>query len=327
MAIKKYSNRSDALIGTKEKYAKSASIMASCDVDDILVVGCKITENEAREKVDTLLNKNDASMQLGVNSKLIKALREAKEPVLHKEYYSVIASYFHISKVEYDYSYRLNGNVIHINPKTASANMDFCAAVETLDGRYKQSIAGQRTHLDIWDDLLESECVTDFEAGFKAHELLAEDSVRESKESMRILNSKLNARMIELVQADLGKARQIENLNIIDKEYSYVTKVLAAPFYIFNYDLGNKIVTISVDAYSGVVGTPIVNNPLGLVVLTKPAEEPYFSIPLCIICGLVMIGVGAVIYSLNYYFKKMKYNNSVAEDAPKYSFKELKELI
>lgn len=79
--------------------------------------------------------------------------------------------------------------------------------------------------------------------------------------------------------------------------------------------------------YSGVVATPVAYNPLGLVLLAKPAEEPYFSVPLCVIFGLVMIGVGAVRYSLNYDFKKMKYHNAVAKDASKYSFKKLKELI
>lgn len=327
MAITKYSKRSDSLISTKEEYARHSSIMAECKEDDILVVKCKITEEQAREKVEAMIADNGSGLLYGVNFKLIEALRKASTPVVHKEYYSVIASYFHISEIEFDYSYSLNGDVINMSPKRVSANMDFCAAVETLDGRYKKSFNGTREPYDAWGDLLESECTDTFEEGFKAHKMFGEDSTRESKESMRILNRKLNERMRELVQADLGKARRIEVVNIIDKEYSYVTKVLAAPFYVFNYDLGNKIVTISVDAYSGRISTPIVNNPLGLVMLAKTVEEPYFSIPICIVCGLAMIGLGAVLYALNYYSKKAKFNKSRVEDAPKYSFNNLKELI
>ena len=327
MAIPKYSKRSDSLLGTREEYARNAAIMAECSEDDILVVKCKITEEQAREKVEAMIADDGSGMLYAVNFKLIEALRKANAPIVHKEYYSAITSYFHISEIEFDYSYTLKGDVINMSPKRVSANMDFCAAVETLDGRYTQSFNGTREPFDAWGDLLESECTDTFEEGFMAHKIFPEDSTRESKESMRILNKKLNARMVELVQEDLGKARRVQAVNIIDKQYSYVTKVLATPFYVFNYDLGNKIVTISVDAYSGRVNRPIVNNPLGLVMLSKTVEEPYFSIPICIVCGVAMIGLGAVLYALNYYSKKAKFNNSRMEDAPKYSFDELKELI
>lgn len=327
MRMKKYQNRKESLLSNKEDYVRNATVMFDCNADDVRIVGCKITEQEARDKVRAALNAKDAAMQLGVHYKLVDALKTAAEPIVHKEYYSVIASWFHISKIEYDYSYRLNDNVINMSPVQMNVAMNFCAAVETLDGRYRQSIAGKRTDLSIWDDLLESDCVEDFEDGFTAHELVGEDEIRESKESMRILNTKLNAQVKEWKQDELGSSRRITELRVIDKEYTYNTKVLAAPFYVFNYDLGNKIVTISVDAYSGVVGTPVVNNPLGLVLLAKPCEEPYFSVPICIVCGIVCIGLGAALYALGYYLKKMKFNHATAKDAPKYSFDELKQLI
>ena len=327
MAIPKYSKRSDSLIGTKEEWAKHSAIMADCSEDDILVVKCKISEEDARRKVEAMIEDSGSGILYAVNSKLFDALKKAGAPTVHKEYYGVISTYFHVSALEYDYYYALNGNSIHINPKKATANMDFCAAVETLDGRYTKSFNGTSEPYDAWGDLLESECTDAFEEGFAAHKIFPEDSVRESKESMRILNKKLNARMVELVQEDLGTTRRVTTVNIFDKEYSYVTKVLAAPFYVFNYDLGNKIVTISVDAYSGRISRPVVNNPLGLVMLAKTEEEPYFSVPICIVCGVAMIGLGAVIYALHYLSKKAKFNNSRMEDAPKYSFDELKELI
>lgn len=327
MRMKKYQNRKESLLSNKEDYVRNATVMFDCNADDVRIVGCKITEQEARDKVRAALNAKDAAMQLGVHYKLVDALKTAAEPIVHKEYYSVIASWFHISKIEYDYSYRLNDNVINMSPVQMNVAMNFCAAVETLDGRYRQSIAGKRTDLSIWDDLLESDCVEDFEDGFTAHELVGEDEIRESKESMRILNTKLNAQVKEWKQDELGSSRRITELRVIDKEYTYNTKVLAAPFYIFNYDLGNKIVTISVDAYSGVVGTPVVNNPLGLALLAKPCEEPYFSVLICIVCGIVCIGIGAALYALGYYLKKMKFNHATAKDAPKYSFDELKQLI
>lgn len=328
--MKKYLNRKKALLTKKEDYVRNVKVMFNSEDDDILIVGCKLTEQEARNKVKEALDAKDAPLRLGVDAKLINALRKAEAPILHKEYYSVIASWFNISKIEYDYSYRLNDNVIDMSPVKVNVNMNYCAAVETLDGRYLQSITGERTNLDIWDDLLESDCVDDFEDGFAAHELVGEDEIRESKESMRILNSKLNARVKELKQEELGVSRRITALRVINKEYTYNTKVLAAPFYIFNYDLGNKVVMISVDAYSGTVGTPVVNNPLGNALLAKPFEEPYFSVPICIVCGVVCIGLGAVIYALRYCFKKMKFNNATISkdmDIPKYSLNELKELM
>ena len=327
MAIEKFSNRNAALASTKEEYVRTAAIMASCDQEDVLIVKAKLTEEEARKKVEEMIANDRAGMDYGVEFKLIKALRAASAPTVHKEYYSVIASYFHVSALEYDYSYHYNGNIVNMSPRKATANMDFCAGVETLDGRYKQDIMGKRTPLEIWDNLLESECCEDFEEGFKAHNLLAEDSERESKESMRILNIKLQARMNELVQEDLGTGRRLEDVNILDKTYTYVTKVLAAPFYIFNFDLGKQIVTISVDAYSGVIGTPIINNPLGRALFAKTGVAPSFSIVMCIICGVIIPGFGAVLYALSHFFKKMKYENSGLKEVPKYKFEELKALI
>lgn len=334
--MKKYQNREEALLTKKEDYLRSASIMYNCEADDIRIIGTKLTEQEARDKLKTALEMSSAPLNLGVDAKLIEKINNAGTPIVHKEYYSVITSWFHISEIEYDYSYRLNGNLININPKKANTDMDFCVSVETLDGRYKQSIAGNRTDLEIWDDITEEECVDDFEDGFSAHAPIAEDEIRESHESMKILNRKLYARVKELKQEELGVSRRIDELNIIDKKYSFTSKVLVAPFYIFNYDLGTQIVTISVDAYSGTIGTPIVNNPLGLAVLAKTDNniEPTFSIPICIICGIVCIGLGAALYALYYFYKKMKYKSQIGKprkvrnmDLPSYSFEELKKLM
>lgn len=327
MPITKYKKRSDSLLDTKDEYVQNATIMTGCKKDDIFIVKSKISEEEARKKVESMIADNGSGLLYDVNFKLIEALRKATTPIVHKEYYTAITSYFHISTVEYDYGYSLNGNTVNINPKRVSSNMNFCAAVETLDGRYSKAPDGTRDPYDVWGDLLENECSDAFEEGFRAHKIFPEDEIRESRESMKILNKRLKAKMLELLQEELGKARKLQYVNIIDKEYSYVTKVLATPFYVFNYDLGNKIVTISVDAYSGKISKPIVNNPLGLVMFSKTVEEPYFSIPICIVCGVVMIGLGAILYALNYYSKKLKFNNSKMKDAPKYSFNELKELI
>lgn len=326
MAITKYSCRNDSLLDTKEEYLTHTSIMAGCEEDDILIVKSKITEEQALERVKEMIWDKSSALYYGVNHKLFEALRIAADPVIHKEYYSVIASEFHISDVEYEYTYYLNGTHYTVNPIKCGANMDFPVAVETLDGRYRKS-GNDRIQFDTWDDVLIDECIDDFEEGFKAHKMFAEDEIRESKESMRILNAKLRKQTQELVQSDLGKSRTIDTFRLIDREYTYVTKVFAAPYYIFNYDLGNKIVTISVDAYSGTVGTPLVNNPLGYVLLAKTEEEPYFSVGLCVICGIVCIGLGAALYALYYLYKKAKFNKSKPKDAPKYTLDEMKKLI
>ena len=326
MAIAKFKTRGEGLTNSKEEYVRVSSIMAECEPENVLIVGSKLTEDEAREKVKAFLENPSLPTERGVNAKLAAELKNAT-PVVHKEYYSVIASYFHISEIEYDYSYRLNGNVIDMSPKRVGANMDFIAAVETLDGRYYQTLMGKRTPMNAWNDLLESECVEDFEEGFLANQLFAEDSERESKESMRLLNTQLKARMNELVQEQLGKARRLENVNIIDKEYTYVERVLAAPFYIFNYDLGKKVVTISVDAYSGVVGTPVVNNPLGRALFAKVGEEPSFSVVMCVICGVIIPVFGAVLYGAGHMLKKAKYEKGQRKDIPKYTLEEMKALL
>lgn len=326
MAITKYSCRNDSLLDTKEEYLTHTSIMAGCEKDDILIVKSKITEEQALARVKEMIWDKGSALHYGVNHKLLEALRIAADPVIHKEYYSVMASYFHISDVEYEYTYYLNGTHYTVNPVKCGANMDFSVFVETLDGRYRKS-GNDRLPLDTWDELLEDECIDDFEEGFKAHKMFAEDEIRESKESMSILNAKLRKQTQELVQSDLGKSRHIDTFRLIDREYTYVAKVFAAPYYIFNYDLGNKIVTISVDAYSGTIGTPLVNNPLGLVLLGKTEEEPYFSVGLCVICGIVCVGLGAAVYVLYYLYKKAKFNNSKPKDAPKYTLDEMKKLI
>ena len=85
MAIQKYSKRCDSLLGTREEYARNAAIMAECSEDDILVVKCKITEEQAREKVEAMIADNGSGLLYGVNFKLIEALRKANAPTKSTE--------------------------------------------------------------------------------------------------------------------------------------------------------------------------------------------------------------------------------------------------
>lgn len=332
MAFEKISKRSDDLVDNKAEYARVAAIMADCTPEDVLVVGCKLTEEDAKAKLQSFLDTSNISVSRGINAKLLKAIKAAT-PVMRKEYYGVIMSYFNVSKVEYGYSYRLNGNLINMNPKVVNcSNMNFTVSVETLDGRYYQDMAGKRTLMRAWDGLLESELVDEFEDGFVAHTLLAEDSSRESKASMRSLNSQLYDKMVELTQADIGKARKVVAVDIVDKEYTYATKVLAAPFYIFNYDLGKEVVTISVDAYTGEVGTPIENNPLGRALFETPEgpKPPKFNIVVCLVLGIVVPVIGAAFYCLDYLSKKKKApkrDKYLPYEIPKYTLEEMKALL
>ena len=327
MAIKKYLDRKQSLTESREDYVRIAAIMASCDKENIRIIKSKISEDEAEAKLKAFLETSDITVKRGINAKLLNAIKGAGKPILHKEYYSVIASYFHISEVEYDYSYVLNGNTCNITPKRKGANIDFSVFVETLDGRYYQTLVGEKTPMDKWSGLLEEECTSDFEDGFAAHELLAEDSERESKLSMRYLNQKLTARLKEIVQGELGAARKLTALGLIDKEYTYNTYVFAAPFYVFQYDLGKQIVTITIDAYSGEISTPIVNNPLARALFAHELEEPKFNIALLLICAIIVPFMGAVLYALWYFMKKSKYEKSTFEGVPKYTLEELKKLM
>ena len=328
MAIKKYLDRKQSYSESKEDYVRVAAIMASCDAENIRIIKAKLSEDEAKAKLKSFLETSDITVQRGINAKLLNAIKSAGEPIMHKEYYSVIASYFHVSEVEYDYSYVLNGNTINITPKRKGANMDFSVFVETLDGRYYKTLVGNdKTPMDKWSALLEDECISDFEDGFVAHELLAEDSERESKLSMKYLSQKLTARLKEIVQDELGSARRLSALGLIDKEYSYNTYVFAAPFYVFQYDTGKQIVTVTVDAYSGEVSTPVVNNPLARALFAHEMEEPKLNIALLIICAMIMPFMGGVLYALWYRMQKGKYDKSTFEGVPKYTYEELKKLM
>lgn len=327
MAIKKYLDRKQSLTESKEDYTRIAAIMASCSEENIRIIKSKLSEAEAKAKLKAFLETSDITVKRGINAKLLNAIKNASQPIIHKEYYSVIASYFHVSEVEYDYSYVLNGNTINITPKRKSANMDFSVFVETLDGRYYQTLLGEKTPMDKWGGLLEEECISDFEEGFAAHELLAEDSERESKISMQMLNTKLKNQLREIVQDQLGAARKISHIGLVDKEYTYNTYVFATPFYVFQYDLGKQIVTITVDAYSGEISTPIVNNPLARALFAHELNEPKFNILLLIICAIIVPFMGAVLYALWYFMKKSKYEKSTFEGVPKYTLEELKKLM
>jgi len=311
----------------KNEYVESAASMAKCNAENVLIIGCKLTESEAKAKLEEFISRDGLPSSNGIPIQLVNAIRKAGEPVVRREYYSVITSYFHVSEVEFDYSYTYNGNSIDMSPSKRGANMDISVFVETLDGRYTKKLMGNRVPMDAWNDLRESECVDEFEEGFVAHKLLDKDVEMESKASMRILEDKLEERIKEIVQDELGSARKLDRLTVIDEKYTYNPYVFAAPFYIFQYDTGKKIITISVDAYSGEIGFPIVNNPLGLAVLSHKLEEPDFSILFCVIFGVIIPVFGAVLYGLDYFMKKIKYENSVMKGTPKFKYEELKQLI
>lgn len=331
MAIEKYSKRDDAMSNKMEDYVRIAHIMAECDAENVRVIKSKISEDEAKAKLEAFLNTKDISVSRGLPAKLIDAIRKAGEPKIRKEYFSVIASYFNLSSVEFSYSYMYNGNLINMSPRRYNIDMDFSVFVETLDGRYHQTIMGKKTPMDnMWDGLLQEELTDDFEEGFVAHNLLPEDSERESKESMRLLHAKFKDRLMDVVQEEKlnnSKAREVSNVNIIDKEYTYTTYVFAAPFYVFQYDLGKKVVTITVDAYSGEISTPIVNNPLARVLFAHELEEPSFNLILCILCGCIVPIAGAAVYAFSYLSKKSKYEKSTFAPVPKYNLNELKNLM
>lgn len=327
MAAKKFTKRSEVLCENKERYVRNATIMAELKEEDVRIIKSKISEDRAKAILKNFIETSDITVKRGVKAKLIKALKNAGTPIMRKEYYSVIASYFHISGVEYEYSYMYNGNTIDINPEPKGANMDFSVFTETLDGRYCKTLCGPKKPMNVWNNLLEDECISDFEEGFVAHALMGEDYTRDSHLSMGMLNSMLRARVEEIVQGELGSKRPIVSLNLLNKEYTYTSYVFAAPFYVFQYDLGKQIVTITVDAYSGEVSTPIINNPLGIALYAPEDDEPDFNVFSLILHIFMPPIIGGVLYWMDYSKKKSKYKKSAYVKAPKYSIDELRALM
>ena len=132
-----------------------------------------------------------------------------------------------------------------------------------------------------------------------------------------MMKSQLHSKLKDLKQEELGVSRHIDNLNLVDYEYTYSTCIFIMPFYVFNYDTGKEIVTILYNAYNGSISTPILNNPLALLENSseKIGIKPQFSV-LFFILSFVIIILGPVCYILNYLLKSFKYKKKISSYLP-----------
>lgn len=327
MATQKIMSRKEVLCENKEQLARNASIMVGCNEENIRIIKSKISEAEAKSKIEAFWDDPRLTFNRNVPSKLAKAIKNANAPIIRKEYFPVLANYFNVTEIEYSYCYTLNDDVIKINPHRYEVDMDVSVFVESIAGRYIETAVGKKTFMGNWEDLLESECISEFEDGFVAHKFSSEDEPHINKKVIDKYWNKVEGIIGNMVQKDLGAARKLSWVSLIDQVSSRDCYTFAAPFYVFQYDLGNQIVTVTVDAYSGEVSTPIINEPFVRALYETEEKIPKLNIIILIIAMCFIPLIGGVLYWLSYMQKKSKALKTAPIKAPKYKLAELKNLM
>ena len=327
MATQKIMSRKEALCENKELLARNASIMVGCDEENIRIIKSKISEAEAKAKLEEFWNDPRLTFNRNVPSKLAKAVKNANAPIVRKEYFPVLANYFNVTEIEYSYCYTLNDDAIKINPQRYEVNMDVSVFVESIAGRYMETAVGKKTFMGNWENLLESECIPEFEDGFVAHKFSAEDEPHIKKKTIDKYWSKVEGIISNMVQKELGAARKLAWVNLIDQVSTRDYYTFAAPFYVFQYDLGKQVLTVTVDAYSGEISTPIINDPFVRALYETEEKLPNFNIIFFIIAMCFVPVIGGALYGLNYLQKKSKVLKTAPLKAPKYNINELKNLM
>lgn len=137
------------------------------------------------------------------------------------------------------------------------------------------------------------------------------------------MNEKLYDKLKKLKGEELGKSRRISSINIVDKKYDYREVNFVVPFYVFNYDTGKQIITITYNAYNGKISEPIINNPLSLIKYTSSdgTAKPKFNIIIFLLTMCIFIGF---LYLFDYLSKSYKYNKNANKTLP---YEEIKPLI
>lgn len=258
------------------------------------------------------------------NKNLMKLVaKKGGEPTVKKVYQSVLLTFFKTNEVEYDYRYEYNGNTVNISPKRISINEGYAEFTA-----YTQCFVGDLGSTDRisyhWEMVTEDRLVKTPEAGYVFANVFQSDCDKDSKASMKQYNSQLKDWLMDFQQNQLGKAREMEGVTIYDKDYDYSEAVLLAPFILVSYDLGDSIVTFSVNALTGGVEGAMLNNPAARFEHDASAVAPSFNVVLFILASVAMIVLGGVLYLLWYFSNKLTYKKKSLRG---YTVEELRKLL
>lgn len=187
-----------------------------------------------------------------------------------------------------------------------------------FDGGYSYNFTSkEKVENTDYNSIETSEIVDELEDGFLAHTISNVEHDYDQKKSMKILRKNLIEKLTELKGEELGKSRHINSLNLVDYKYDYSTVVFVVPYYVFNFDTGKEIVTITYNAYNGEISEPICNNPLAILEYASKegTTRPSFNIFFFILSFVVII-LGPICYTLYYLLQKAKYNRDIAKSLP-----------
>ena len=288
------------------------------DEDEPLILKAATTKEQALNTVGQIITGNDKELDKKFNKKVRKLIAKSNaQPTVKKVYQNVLMTFFKTQAVEYDYSYSLNDQFIDISPKRISINEGYA---EFTTGT--ECFSGTDDHW-FWEHLKQDSLAETPEDGYVFATLNKSDLDKDSKNSMSRYNEQLNDWVKDYQQEELGAARHVYKAHIYDKKYSYTDAVLLAPYVLVSYDLGNMIVTFTVNAYNGKVEAMLLNDPMARFNYDFLAP-PSFSIPLFLVISVCILILGSIFYILNFISKKLTYNSKILHG---YTLDELRKLL
>ncbi len=312
-------NRNEYLVNNKLALVKNLDIfLEGMEAQQVMIVKSNISLEKAKKDIIEYIEKKNLSKKL--KNDLMNNLDKA---IIHQEYFNVVGSLFHVSSVEFSYSYYLDGRLIDITPHVYNTNIDIDVFDCLFDGGYEINFNDEKVINTKYEEIPVDDIVEEFEEGFLAHIIGNDEHDYDQKRSMKLMNEKLYDKLKKLKGEELGKSRRISSINIVDKKYDYREVNFVVPFYDFNYDTGKQIITITYNAYNGKISEPIINNPLSLIKYTSTdgTAKPKFNIVVFLLTMCVFIGF---LYLFDYLSKSYKYNKNANKTLP---YEEIKPLI
>lgn len=309
-------NRNEYLVDNKLALVKNLDIfLEGMEAQQVMIVKSNISLEKAKKDIKEYIEKKNLSKKL--KNDLMNNLDKA---IIHQEYFNVVGSLFHVSSVEFSYSYYLDGRLIDITPHVYNTNIDIDVFDCLFDGGYEINFNDEKVINTKYEEIPVDDIVEEFEEGFLAHIIGNDEHDYDQKRSMKLMNEKLYDK---LKGEELGKSRRISSINIVDKKYDYREVNFVVPFYVFNYDTGKQIITITYNAYNGKISEPIINNPLSLIKYTSSdgTAKPKFNIIIFLLTMCIFIGF---LYLFDYLSKSYKYNKNANKTLP---YEEIKPLI
>ncbi len=305
-------NKEDFYAPSKDVLARHLDIyLEGMNPDNVMVVRKTLSKEEAIQKVERYLA--DDFLKERRLSKKTKEAVKAKKDVAKIEgvYFPCLGYLYHVSRVEFGYSYHYNGKPISISPRVYDCNMDINAFFLPYDIDYHiSSLNHQKMPNKDYEDVPNEDIVKDLESDFRIRTVGNIEHDYASKKASSDFVNKLKETLKEEKQKENGVSRPIFHIALADYDCSCTKMALLLPFYLFHYDTGKEIVTIAVNAYTGEVSSPLLANPVASIsyAMEEGLVYPSFSIGIFIIASLVMIILGGVIYALKHMLDIAKYN-------------------